>query len=76
MAHGTRYVAGDEIVFQHAGLLAGRVVCVRLDGCKMRYEVRAVLTFDVPESAIIGRESDVFGETEPKGGIERAKGRR
>ena len=75
MAHGDvkrRYAAGDEIVFQHAGLLMGRVERVRFDGRKVRYQVSAVLTFDVPESAIIGREADVLGESDEKG--ERATG--
>ena len=63
----SEYRAGDEIIFQHEGLLTGRVERVTFNGRKVRYEVRAVLTFDVPESAIIGRESDVLGVTEKKG---------
>jgi hypothetical protein len=72
----SEYRAGDEIMFQHAGLLAGRVERVTFCGRKVRYEVTAVLTFDVPESAVVGREADVLGEGEEKGGIERARGRR
>ena len=72
----SEYRAGDEIIFQHAGLLTGRVERVTFQGRKVRYEVRAVLTFDVPESCVVGRESEVIGETEEKGDIERARGRR
>ena len=71
----SEYRAGDEIVFQHEGLLTGRVERVTFTGRKVRYEVSASLTFDVPESAIIGRESDVLSEVEPKGGCT-AKDRR
>lgn len=71
---GMTYRVGDEIIFQHSGLLAGRVVCVRFDGCRARYEVAAVLTFDVPEVAIIGLESDVIGAAEEEG--ERVTGER
>ena len=72
----SEYMAGDEIIFNHAGLLTGRVERVTFTGRKVRYQVRAVLTFDVPESAVVGRESEVLGETEEKGDIERARGRR
>ena len=71
----SEYRAGDEIIFQHAGLLAGRVERVTFNGRKVRYEVSAVLTFDIPESAIVGREADVFGETDEKGGC-KARDRR
>ena len=60
----SEYMAGDEVVFQHEGLLTGRVERVTFTGRKVRYQVFAVLTFDVPESAIVGRESDVLGESE------------
>ena len=88
MAHGDReklracifrcseYRAGDEIVFTHAGLLTGRVERVTFTGRKVRYQVSAVLTFDVPESAVVGRESEIVGESEEKGGLKRARGRR
>ena len=69
----TEYCADDEVVFSFEGLLVGRVERVTFNGRKVRYEVSAVLTLDVPESAIIGREADVLGETEEKGGIERAR---
>lgn len=72
----SEYRAGDEILFQHAGLLTGRVKRVTFTGRKVRYEVSAVLTFDVPESCVVGRESEIVGGTEEKGGIERARGRR
>ena len=67
------YITGDEIVFQHAGLLAGRVERVTADGCKVRYEVCAVLIFDIPESVIIGRESEILGGTEEEGSSEQAR---
>ncbi len=71
----SEYAAGDEVMFQHAGLLAGRVERVNFCGRKVRYTVTATLTFDVPESAVVGRESDVLGETEQKGGtLKRARG--
>ena len=80
MAHGDRdrlraglfraseYAAGDEVIFQHAGLLAGRVERVTFTGRKVRYEVTASLTFDIPESAIVGLCGDVIGETGEQGG--------
>ena len=86
MAHGDRerlwaclfrtseYMAGDEILFNHAGLLSGRVERVRFEGRKVCYEVRVVLTFDVPESCVVGRESQVLGETEEKGGADTRRG--
>lgn len=72
----SEYRAGDELIFQHAGLLTGRVERVTFTGRKVRYTVSAVLTFDVLESAVVGREADVLGECEQKGGIKRARGRR
>lgn len=69
----SEYRAGDEIIFQHAGLLAGRVERVTFNGRKVRYQVSAVLTFDVPESAVVGRGADVLGEAEGKGGDGRAR---
>lgn len=67
--------AGDEIMFQHAGLLSGRVERVTFTGQRVRYEVTATLTFDVPESAIVGRESEILGGVEQKGEC-KARGRR
>jgi hypothetical protein len=64
----SEYRAGDEIIFQHAGLLAGTVERVTFSGRKVRYEVSAVLTFDVPESCVIGLCGDVIGKPEEKGG--------
>ena len=63
----SEYRAGDEIMFQHEGLLTGRVERVTFTGRKVRYTVSAVLTFDVPESVIVGREADVLGEADEKG---------
>lgn len=65
MAHGDikrQYAAGDEVVFEYAGLLTGRVERVTLTACKVRYQVIATFTFDVPESAIVGLEKKIVGE--------------
>ncbi len=64
----SEYCAGDEILFEHAGLLSGRVERVTFTGRKVRYTVSATLTFDVPESAIVGREAEVTVDVEEKGG--------
>jgi hypothetical protein len=60
----TEYRAGDEVLFTYEGLLAGRVERVTFTGRKVRYEVTATLTFDVPESAVVGRESELLGTPE------------
>jgi hypothetical protein len=62
------YAAGDEILFGHAGLLSGTVERVTFSGRKVRYTVSATLTFDVPESAIVGREAEMMIDAEEKGG--------
>jgi hypothetical protein len=70
----SRYAAGDEILFEHAGLLSGTVERVTFSGRKVRYTVSATLTFDVPESLILGRESDVTADAEEKGGLLKGEG--
>ena len=62
----SEYRAGDEIIFTHAGLLTGRVERVTFTGRKVCYQVSAVLTFDVPESGFVGRESEILGDAEEK----------
>lgn len=56
-----RYKTGAEVVFQHAGILVGRVERMLFDGERVRYEVSAVLTFDVPEPEIVGGMAEIIG---------------
>jgi hypothetical protein len=56
--------AGDEVMFQHAGLLSGRVERVRFRGGRPVYTVTATLTFEVPGAAVVGRESDILHASE------------